>query len=95
MYRLWGGKIMKNNKFRADHVFELDNKSLSREDKLKQGLEALAYHFDIQMPIWLPDNEKDFAAYGKARFYDDHFIETLDFDYFEIEVIEDDKAKGK
>lgn len=90
MYRLWG-KIIKNNKFVNDHVFELSNASLDRKGKLKEGLEALSYEFDIQIPMWLTDNEKDFAQYGKARFYNDHFIETIEFDYFEIEVIEDDK----
>lgn len=90
MYRLWG-KIMKNNRFKKDHVFELDHSTLDRRDKLDAGIEALAYIFDIQVPIWLADNEKDFTKFGKARFYNDHFIETIDFDYFEIEVIEDEK----
>lgn len=92
MYRLWG-KIMHKNKFKMDHVFELDNPTLSREVKLKEGLEDLCYRFDIQIPMWFADNEKDFAKFGKAQFFNDHFIETIDFDYFEIEVIEDDKKK--
>lgn len=90
MYRLWG-KIMKKNEIKKDHVFEIDNPTLSKEEKLKQGLEALAYEFDIQIPMWLSDNEKDFGTLSKSRFYDNHFIETIDFDYFEIEVIEEDK----
>lgn len=92
MYRLWG-KIMKSNRFKADNVFEMDRPTLSREEKLKEGLEFLCYHFDIQLPMWLSDNEKDFAMYGKTRFYQDHFIENINFDYFEVEVIEDDKPK--
>ena len=28
---------------------------------------------------------------GKARFYQDNFIEQIDFDYLELEVIEEDR----
>lgn len=88
MYRLWG-KIMKNNKFVADHVFEIDGSGMSRKEKMEEGIETLCYHFDLQRPMWFSDNEKDFAQFGKARFSDQHFIEDIAFDYFEVEIIED------
>ena len=31
-----------------------------------------------------------FKKHGKARFYQDNFIEQIDFDYLEIQVIEED-----
>lgn len=89
MYRLWG-KIIKNNRFVTDHVFELEAPEMSREDKTEQGIEALSYHFDLQKPMWFSDNEKDYRQFGKTRFTAQHFIETIHFDYFEIEIIEDD-----
>lgn len=90
MYRLWG-KIMKNNRFKKDHVFELNQPELSPKQQLNMGIESLAYTFDIQMPMWLSDNEKDFKQFGKAVFTQEHFIEQIEFDYFEVEVIETDK----
>lgn len=93
MYRLWG-KIIKDTRFVKDHVFELDNRQLDRKEKLNEGLDFLSLHFDIQKPMWFPDNEKDFNQFAKTRFHKDHFIETIDFDYFEVEVIEDDKKEN-
>lgn len=87
MFRLWG-KIIKNNNMVSDQVFELSTPDLSLEDKIDQGLEALCYHFDIQKPMWFDANNKDFGLVNKTRFMDHHFIEDIDFDYFEIELIE-------
>lgn len=87
MFRLWG-KIIEDNELREDHVFELESNIESKE-KLKQGLEALCYHFDIGRPMWLSDNYKEFGQLGKTSFYEHHFVESISFDRFEIEIIED------
>tara|TARA_Y100001933_G_C18990207_1_gene560212 strand:- start:1738 stop:2007 length:270 start_codon:yes stop_codon:yes gene_type:complete len=87
MFRLWG-KIIKGNNIKSDHVFELDTKGLTLDDKIDQGLESLCNHFDIQKPMWFNDNYKDIGLIGKTRFIDHHFIETINFDYLEIEIIE-------
>lgn len=86
MFRLWG-KIILNNDIISDEVFELSASDLNLNEKIKKGLESLCYHFDIQKPIWLSDNDK-ISMVGKTRFNHHHFIETINFDYFEIEVIE-------
>lgn len=93
MFRLWG-KIIKNNRIISDQVFELNTrdlsvKNLSLEEKIDQGLESLCYQFDIQKPMWFNDANKDFSLVGKTRFTGQHFMESIDFDCFEIEVIED------
>jgi len=90
MYRLWG-KVMKNSKFVADHVFELEGSDLDRRGKTDEGIESLCYHFDLQKPMWFSDNDKDFNQFGKTRFTQQHFIETIDFDYFEVEIIDNNK----
>ncbi len=86
MFRLWG-KIVKNNSIIADHIFELKVTDLSVDDRIKEGLQALCYHFDIQKPMWFSDNDH-INLIGNTRFMDHHFIEDIDFDYFEIEIIE-------
>ena len=88
MYRLWG-KIYKNNNIISDTVFELDTPGISAEEKLDQGLVALCYHFDIQKPMWFSSNDSEYELIGKTRFADQHFIEDIDFDFFEIEIVED------
>jgi len=87
MFRLWG-KIIKNNDIIDDQVFELTATDLDTEAKLKKGIDALCYHFDLQKPMWLSDNTNGLRQIGKTRFMDHHFIETINFDYFEIEIIE-------
>lgn len=93
MFRLWG-KIMKNNRFVMDYVFETSRFDLTRDEKVNLGIDALILHFDIQKPMWLVDNQKDYEQFGKVRFHHDHFIETINFDYFEIEIIDDDDNKN-
>ena len=46
--------------------------------------------FDLGKPIWLEHNIAEFKRHAKARFYQDSFIEQIDFDFLEIQVIEED-----
>ena len=45
---------------------------------------------DLGNPIWLDTTVRDFKKHSKTRFYQDNFIEQIDFDYLEIQVIEED-----
>lgn len=90
MFRLWG-KIYKNNKIIQDTVICIDDKSLSLDKKVDQAIIDICMQFDLQKPFWLKDNEKDFKKFQRASFKKDHFIEQIDFDFLEIEVIENDK----
>ena len=45
--------------------------------------------FDLAEPIWLESNIEEFRRLSRTRFHQDSFIETLDFDYMEIRVIEE------
>ena len=40
--------------------------------------------------MWFSDNDS-ISMIGKTRFIDHHFIEEITFDYFEIEIIEDEE----
>ena len=88
MFRLWG-KIWKDNHLLQDMVFE-DDSNDTRTHKIFRGLEKICYDFDLSKPIWLDTTIADFKRHAKARFYQDSFIEEIDFDYLEIEVIEED-----
>ncbi len=92
MFRLWG-KIYKNNKIIKDTVITMDEDNKSRELLTEVCLDKICVTFDLQHPMWLNDNHKDYPAYGRTSFNQDHFIEQIDFDYLEIEIIEDEKKK--
>ena len=45
---------------------------------------------DLGTPIWLDMNIADFKRHNKTRFTQDSFVESIDFDYLEIQIIEED-----
>ena len=61
----------------------------SRTQMVFDCLDEICYEFDLEKPIWLDSNIKDFKLHAKTRFGRDHFIESVDFDYLEIQVIEE------
>lgn len=45
--------------------------------------------FNCAKPIWLDTNISEFQRRSKTRFSQDNFIESLDFDYLEIQITEE------
>ena len=87
MFRLWAKKI-KDGHLIADTVI-CDDSNKRRTQKVFSALESACKEFDLAKPIWLDNTVKEFQLHSKTRFYQDHFIEEIPFDYLEIEVIED------
>lgn len=90
MFRLWG-KVYKNNNIILDTVICIDDKKMPFEVQVDQALFDICLKFDLQKPLWLKDNHKDFKQFMRTSFRKDHFIEQINFDYLEIEVIESDR----
>jgi hypothetical protein len=88
MFRLWA-KIFKDNHLLQDTVIE-NASTETRTHKVFQSLEQACYQFDLSKPIWLDSTVNDFRRHSKARFTQDNFVETIEFDYLEIHVIEED-----
>ena len=89
MFRVWG-KIIKNNRLVKDITIETPSPSMSRTAKVYSALDEMCYAFDLQVPIWLDSNKREFIRHDKTRFHQDNFIETIDFDFLEFHVIEED-----
>lgn len=87
MFRLWG-KEFKENRLLRDTVI-CDETTDTRTHKIFNALDAICYEFDLSKPIWLDTTIADFKRHAKARFYQDNFVDSIDFDYLEIEVIEE------
>ncbi len=88
MFRLWA-KIFKDNHLLQDIVIE-DNSTDTRTHKIFSALDKVCYQFDLGKPIWLDVTVQDFKRHAKTRFYQDNFVETIEFDFLEIQVIEED-----
>lgn len=88
MFRLWA-RTFKDTHMLQDICIEDPSKD-TRTHKVFRALEEVCYHFDIGKPIWLDQTIREFKRHSKTRFTQDSFIETIDFDYLEIQVIEED-----
>ena len=88
MFRLWG-RTFRDNHMLRDIVITNDSDD-TRTHKVFNGLEQICYAFDLSKPIWLDATIADFQKTARARFYQDAFIDTIDFDYLEIRIIEED-----
>jgi len=62
----------------------------TRTHKVFDALSKVCEKFDLQQPIWLGSNVKEFKRHSKTRFTKDSFIEDVPFDYLEFQVIEED-----
>ncbi|WP_455619734.1 hypothetical protein [Eisenbergiella sp.] len=88
MFRLWA-KIFKDNRMLRDTVI-CDDSAETRTHKVFNALDEICYQFDLGKPMWLDATINDFKKHSKARFTRDNFVEQIDFDFLEIQVIEED-----
>ena len=88
MFRMWG-KIFKQNRLIQDTVICIDDETLSRTAKVFQAVNDICLEFDLSQPIWLDTNIREFQTHNKTRFHSDHFVESIDFDFLEVHLIEE------
>ena len=86
--RIWF-KLCKDNRLLRDTVIT-DDSSDTRTHKIFHALEQVCYEFDLGKPIWLESNVEEFKRHKKTRFSQDNFVESIEFDYLEIHIIEED-----
>ncbi len=89
MFRLWG-KMFKHNRMLKDTVIINEEIDTSRTQKIFWALDEICYEFDLGKPIWLDSTVAEFKRHDKVRFTQDNFMESINFDYLEIHVIEED-----
>ncbi|BBF44679.1 hypothetical protein lbkm_3405 [Lachnospiraceae bacterium KM106-2] len=89
MFRLWA-KVFKDNRMLKDMVVENDDPKLNRTKKVFDAIDQICYAYDLSKPIWLDSTIADFKRHDKTRFTQDNFMDSIDFDFLEIHVIEED-----
>lgn len=85
--RIWF-KMIKDNHLLRDLTVE-DDSAETRTHKIFQALEEACYTFDLGKPIWLDANVQEFKRHAKTRFRQDSFVEQIEFDFLEMQVIEE------
>ena len=89
MFRVWG-RTFKSNKMLQSTTIELDIPDETRTHKVFMALEQICEEFDLSNPICLDSNINEFKRIARTRFYADSFVESIDFDYLDFYVIEED-----
>lgn len=86
--RIWF-KEFKDTHMLKDMVVE-DNSNLNRTKKIFDAIDKMCYEFDLGEPIWLESSINEFKRHSKVKFRQDNFVESIEFDYLEMHVIEED-----
>lgn len=89
MFRLWA-KEFKDNRLMKDITISDMAEDKSRTKKVFDAVDEVCYEFDLSRPVWLEKNINEFKRRDRTRFYKDNFIESVEFDFIEIQVIEED-----
>lgn len=87
MIKLWA-KIKSNNKIIMEKLIEIDD-SDNEEDQLFDSINTVCYEFDIERPMWLPKNQREYENFRRIILTQDNFIDEINFDLLEIELIDD------
>ena len=87
MFQLWG-KMMQKNRVLQDMTVCIGDDD-TRTHKVFRALEEICDARNLAKPIWLDANIREFQRRSRTRFTQDNFIETLDFDALEIQIIEE------
>ena len=76
--RIWF-KMMKDNHLLRDTTIT-DESDDTRTHKIFRAIDEVCYAFNVA----------EFKRHAKTRFTQDSFIESIDFDFLEMHVIEED-----
>ncbi|MBQ2817263.1 MAG: hypothetical protein IJF16_04940 [Clostridia bacterium] len=89
--RLWG-IIRKNHKIYKQETVPLASASLC---DVCDAMGELTKIFDISRPVLLTKHENDIEQFSRASFLPDDFIDSVNFDRFEIQILHDDDRKRR
>ena len=87
--RIWA-KIFSDNRLLRDLVITDEDRQTTRTKKVFQALEEACMTFDLSVPIWLDANIAEFKRHAKTRFRQDSFVDSIEFDFLELQIIEED-----
>lgn len=86
MFRM-SGTLYKDGRILRDCVSRQEDYSVSRTEHVFTALREICSYLDLENPIWLEQNIRQFKMKSKTQFYQDSFVERIHFDYLAIEVI--------
>lgn len=86
--RIWF-KITQDNHLLRDITITDDSED-TRTHKIFRALDEACYALDLSRPIWLDANVAEFKKVARTKFRKESFVESIEFDFLELHVIEED-----
>jgi hypothetical protein len=80
------GKIIKGDKIIRSETCE--NGEPGMAEALLACIEHFSRSFDMEAPMWHSAHTKQMSIFHRAVFRPDDFIDSVDFDRFEIQIID-------
>lgn len=62
----------------------------TRTHKIFAALAEVCDEWNLAQPMWLNSNVSEFQRRSRTRFTKDNFIESIEFDYVEFQILEED-----
>ena len=78
--KLWARKM------RGQRIAASDTEPCDPADP-QPALAELCRRMDVPKPMWLSKHQKEYDAFGRTTFTQDHFVERIRFARLEIELI--------
>lgn len=92
--RVWG-KVLINHKIRQDVIGEYPSSWTADADKWEEIVHDLCQQLDLSRPVLLEKHYRDLQQFSRVVFKPDDFMESVEFDRFEVEMIQDKKKRSK
>ncbi|WP_313164363.1 hypothetical protein [Sedimentibacter sp.] len=93
MYKLWAKKIKTNNI--VSSIVVKNKEEISLDLKRDKAFKEICAKLDISVPLWLKKHDLEFSQFKYVTFYPHDFVDEVDFDKLEIELIDDGLDKHK
>lgn len=86
--KIWFRMMADNHLIKELTVENLEDDT--RTHKVLSAVESMCRSFDLPSPIWLESSISDFKKNSRVRFRSESFVEDIDFDYIDMQVLEED-----
>jgi len=90
--KIWAKTIVEE-KITRDLLYEYE--SIANENEFVATLQEICGQMDIPTPVATYVNFNHFVLFNNTRFKPRDFVESVDFDLFDIEAVPEKKTKNK
>ena len=80
------GKLIKGTITLSEAEYQVDDSDGSYQDRLEKCLLEICHLLNIEVPIWLKKNTKEYVRFQRTSFNADQFFNPVIFERFEIKV---------